>query len=405
MLNHRRCATLLIFALLSASSGLSAEEHNLSVAETARLAAIAAGAAEHATDLLEDGEEELSRSRRDARQGKAEKAAERRARAARLFDAAELQAIQHTVLDEARTAIKKARAERAKRYAPRTLQRAEQLLADANAALVNDRTNLELATDLADESEATARLAMQIIQIARKKPEVEDLVLERAGDLWKLQAAAGVPQEADQDRDSARDDLVAEITRMRESEQRLSEDLDDTRAFAAALEDEIRLLDEQLGGATAERRELVMQLEKQARVREQLEQAKSLFEPDEADIFRQSDAIVARLTGLRFDTGSAKIGANYDILFAKVKKMLAIYPGASIVVEGHTDSKGSDRVNKRLSQNRAQEVVARILRDNPIEPNLIAAVGYGETRPIANNETADGRARNRRIDILIRPLD
>ena len=402
---RRRMAGLLVLALMTAGQGLRADQHDTSAAETARLAAIAAGAAEYAADLLADGEEALSRSRRFADEDRPDKAAERLTEATRLFDAAELTAIQSRVLDEAREAIKDARAERAKRYAPRTLQRAEQLLADANATLVEDRTNLELATDLADESLATARLALQIIQIAREKPKVEDLVLERAGDIWILQAAAGLSQEADQDRNAARDELAAEITRMRESEARLSEDLDDSRAFTAALEDEIRLLDEQLGGATAERRELIMQLEQQARVREQLAQAKALFEPDEADVFSRSDSIVARLTGLRFDSGSSKIGPDNDTLFAKVKKLLEIYPGAWIVVEGHTDSKGSDRVNKRLSENRAREVVARILQDSPIEPDNIVAVGFGETRPIANNETADGRARNRRIDMLIRPAD
>jgi len=405
MLIRCRITKLLFLCLLAAGQWAAAGEHATPDAESARLGAIAAGAAEHASVLLAAGEEALSRSRSFGEQGKEEKANERRAEATQLFREAELTAIQHVVLDEARSAIKRARAERAKRYAPRTLQRSEQLLADANSTLLNDRTNLELATDLADESSATARLALQIIQIARKKPVIEDLVLERAGDIWQLQAAAGVPQEADQDRDAARDDLIAEITRMRESEARLSEDLDDNRAFAAALEDEIRLLDEQLGGASAERRELIMQLEQQARVREQLEQAKALFEPDEAEVFRRSDSIVARLIGLNFDSGSSKIGADDDTLFAKVKKLLAIYPGASIVVEGHTDSKGSDRVNKRLSQNRAQEVVARILRDSPVPPDQIAAVGYGETRPIANNETAEGRTRNRRIDLLIRPAD
>jgi len=271
--------------------------------------------------------------------------------------------------------------------------------------LAKDRGNLELATDQADEATATARLALQIVRIAREKPSVEDLVLRHAGSIWALQAAANLPQEADQNRAKATDDLTAEITRLRESEIRLRDDLDDSRQFAAALEDEIRILDEQLGGATAERRELVMQLEQQARVREQLAQAKALFLPTEAEVFQQSNVIVARLIGLDFASGSAKFGTNSDTLFAKVKQLLNIYPNAFISIEGHTDSKGSDRLNQRLSQNRAQAVMDRVLQDNALAPERVSAIGYGETRPIANNETTEGRAQNRRIDLLIRPAD
>jgi outer membrane protein OmpA-like peptidoglycan-associated protein len=196
---------------------------------------------------------------------------------------------------------------------------------------------------------------------------------------------------------------VAEIVRIQERELLLAADLEDSRNFAAALEDEIRILDDRLGGATEERRELVMRLERQSRVREQLAQAKALFSAAEAEVFQQSDLVVTRITGLSFASGSADIAAASDPLFDKIHSLLTLYPGAEITVEGHTDSKGSDRLNLRLSQNRAQSVMQRLIRDNALAPEKLSAIGYGESRPIANNETSAGRAQNRRIDLLIKP--
>lgn len=316
---------------------------------------------------------------------------------------AELKAIQNIVLEEARAELTAARKVRAKKYAPQTLARAEQLTAEALAVLSDDRSAIDRATALADNAAATARLAQRIVSTARDKPAVEELLLNQAGGIWQLQTAADLPQTADQNMAAATDELAAEIARLRASEQQLDRDLTDARAYSAALEEEIRILDQRLGGATAERRELVMRLEAQARAAEQLEQAKSLFTAQEGEVFEQSGIIIARLTGLNFASGSAELNASADGMFAKLRQLLNIYPGATVNIEGHTDSKGSDRLNQRLSQNRAQAVMNRIVEEAAFPPNRIFAAGFGETRPVANNETESGRAQNRRIDVLITP--
>ncbi len=400
---HRFNLICLLACLATAPTMLSAQSNTAEMAEQARQAAIEANAALMASALLADGEEALSKAHRLLEQGADEKAGEKMAAAQRLFREAELVAIQNNLLDEARVALAEARKARAKKYAPRTLERAAQLAQDALAALNQDRYNTEHAGKLADNAAATARLATNIASRARQKPGAEDLLLSHAADIWKLQEAAQLPQLADQKTDAATGELAGEITRLRQSEQQLAADLEESREFAAALEDEIRILDQRLGGASKERRELVMRLERQARTREQLAQAKALFSAGEAEVFQQSDLIITRLTGLSFASGSANIEAGSDPLFDKIRSLLAIYPGAEITVEGHTDSKGSDRLNLRLSQNRAQSVMQRLIRENALAPEKISAVGYGESRPIANNETATGRAQNRRIDLLIKP--
>jgi OOP family OmpA-OmpF porin len=68
-----------------------------------------------------------------------------------------------------------------------------------------------------------------------------------------------------------------------------------------------------------------------------------------------------------------------------------------LVLEGHTDSRGSDQYNLSLSQRRADAVKAKLVEDYGIPGARVSAVGYGESRPIATNNTDSGRARNRRV--------
>jgi len=74
----------------------------------------------------------------------------------------------------------------------------------------------------------------------------------------------------------------------------------------------------------------------------------------------------------------------------------------TIVVEGHTDSRGSDAANLRLSQERA-ETVLLFLVGQGVDSQRIRAVGKGERNPIASNRTAEGRANNRRVEIIVSP--
>src|SRR5690606_39012285 len=84
----------------------------------------------------------------------------------------------------------------------------------------------------------------------------------------------------------------------------------------------------------------------------------------------------------------------------EVARVLRQHPGRSIVVEGHTDSQGSDAYNLELSQARAATVRA-FLVNRGIPAENIRAVGRGETEPVADNRTPEGRANNRRVEIIV----
>jgi outer membrane protein OmpA-like peptidoglycan-associated protein len=89
------------------------------------------------------------------------------------------------------------------------------------------------------------------------------------------------------------------------------------------------------------------------------------------------------------------------MLLTKVMRALREFPTKKYLVTGHTDSQGNDAYNLNLSENRAAAVRAYLEANMNLPPEQFESIGYGESRPIANNETADGRRLNRRIEILI----
>lgn len=102
-----------------------------------------------------------------------------------------------------------------------------------------------------------------------------------------------------------------------------------------------------------------------------------------------------------FDFDRSDIKPQYQSEIKKAADFLAQYPDAMVIVEGHTDSKGSDAYNQGLSERRAQAVRNALIRNHGIAVSRITAQGYGESRPVATNDTADGRQQNRRVMVVI----
>jgi OOP family OmpA-OmpF porin len=89
---------------------------------------------------------------------------------------------------------------------------------------------------------------------------------------------------------------------------------------------------------------------------------------------------------------------------AELKKAVGFvrkYPNANVKIEGHTDSMGTEQYNEKLSEQRADAVQNYLIQKGAVQRANISTVGYGESRPIADNKTDEGRAENRRVDILI----
>ena len=107
--------------------------------------------------------------------------------------------------------------------------------------------------------------------------------------------------------------------------------------------------------------------------------------------------------GVTFDVGSYTLKPEFRDTLDKIAGSMTQYPNSLIDVYGHTDSTGSDAYNQTLSQNRAQ-TVGNYLSSRGVSATRIRTQGFGETMPVASNDTVDGRAKNRRVEIKIVPV-
>ncbi len=109
----------------------------------------------------------------------------------------------------------------------------------------------------------------------------------------------------------------------------------------------------------------------------------------------QVDNILGSIGALRNDR---------NFLEEKVQWSIRSFGEPDVVIQGHTDSTGADEMNESLSQARAVAVLEYLLANGTLTADKLQAVGYGSQRPLASNETTEGRAINRRIDVVIKPL-
>jgi outer membrane protein OmpA-like peptidoglycan-associated protein len=106
------------------------------------------------------------------------------------------------------------------------------------------------------------------------------------------------------------------------------------------------------------------------------------------------------LPGVYFAFGTAAIDPISDRALAELARSLAGHPDWKVTVEGHTDSVGTDAANQTLSTRRAEAVRARLAERHRVDTRRWGAVGYGATRPRESNATIEGRARNRRVELV-----
>jgi outer membrane protein OmpA-like peptidoglycan-associated protein len=127
----------------------------------------------------------------------------------------------------------------------------------------------------------------------------------------------------------------------------------------------------------------------------------ALFSSVEANVYRQGHNVLLELRAFNFPSGGSDIQSENFALLDKIVTSIKSFPNPDVVVSGHTDSVGSAKVNQQLSQRRAENVASFLEKVGGIDRIQLTAIGYGESRPVANNETDQGRKSNRRIEVLI----
>jgi outer membrane protein OmpA-like peptidoglycan-associated protein len=337
-------------------------------------------------------------------------------------------------MEEARNAVQIAKAMGADHYASDSFQKASQLLQDAEGYLTHKSDMKQL--------DMTAREAVQTAEdsrsIAVKRHDEEVVAQERAAEQAR---EAQAKAQAD---DAVRAKLEAELA----AERAAREKADAEAAELKAREDAERLAQEkaqaEAASATALKQQQDAELAKAAALQQQQaaqaeaaraqaaaqqsaedaaksqaaaqesERQRQLAEADKSDlrarllkqlnmVLQTRDSVrglIVNMSDVLFDTGSYTLRPAAREKLAKVSGILLAYPGLKLQVEGHTDSVGTDEFNQRLSEQRAG-VVRDYLAAQGVSADAITAAGFGKTRPVASNDTLEGRQQNRRVEIVV----
>lgn len=274
-------------------------------------------------------------------------------------------------LYEAYNAVRIATAAGAEKYAPDIMAEAKQDL--RNAADIDGNKHGDRKTEITFARNAVQRAEDARIVTLRKQAAER----QRNSDIAKQQAQEQAARSQLQAQQAA---LAAQQAQAAQAQA----DAERARAEAAAAEAQARAsaANKQVQDANAIREKL----------RSQLNSVLATSETARGLIVNMSDVL--------FDTGKYTLKPDTKIALAKVAGILQAYPGLKLQVEGYTDSVGGDEYNQKLSENRAG-AVRDFLVQQGVQMNNISATGYGKADPVADNGSAQGRAQNRRVQMVV----
>jgi outer membrane protein OmpA-like peptidoglycan-associated protein len=287
-------------------------------------------------------------------------------------------------LRQAQKAYELAVAAGAENYAPTQLLRARTTLAQATSLAAGKKTKATV-----DYSRRTIALSAEAMQVTARQKEAEAVEAEIARRTAEMEALMTRAGEAEASAAAAATQLE-EVRRSRtEAEAAVlaaQGELDRIEADRVALAAAVTALETQSAELEREKAELS----------DRLQGALSQV----ADTQQSARGMIVSLPDILFDTNEATLKNEARVVIAKLAGILLILPELNLRVEGHTDSTGSADYNQGLSERRASSV-RDFLAQQGIEGQRMVAVGYGMTRPVADNETREGRAQNRRVEIVI----
>ncbi len=372
----------------------------------ARAGALEANAPEFAAKEWEIANASMFDAGREVEKGNQNKAREKAGEAERLYRTAELEAIRADLLGAAHSARDEAQAAGADKKAPQTFTAGEALLDSAEKTLRGDRYQRDEAKSQARRATATFRHAGYLAGLVdkvgeRNKGQIEDVVLSHE------EALAKVARELDIDPDFSRgvgpvgESAVSALASLKTDRENMQGDIRDRDGRLQRAAARIDSLDAALAVLEKRERTTVAVIEREQQRQAALRDVRKLFLKEEAEVLLDGEDLIIRMRGLSFPVGSSEIQPQNFQLLTKLQRVLRIYPAAPVSIEGHTDAQGNDDFNQALSMRRAEAVSSYLVANMGGSADRFLAVGFGESKPIANNETVDGRALNRRIDVRI----
>ncbi|MEW8276049.1 MAG: OmpA family protein [Candidatus Thiodiazotropha taylori] len=347
----------------------------------ARRLAIAAEADTMMADQFKALDKKLRQAAEQVEQGDLEAAKKWRSEMLEGYSEVELEALKQDATENARYDISQAIKSEADEYAPKTLKLAREELALAIAVLETNRTQRTKAKNHALEASKQARRSIELTELIKefdnREYTSEDVLL------WYQKQLA-----------------------------QINESTDERLPFDLPNHEVVKVLQDKLANyAKLRKTELATRIDLQTRlaaVERQNQEAQArfdkiqdLFSAEEANVYRQGHNILLEMRAFNFPSGGTDIQAENFELLDKIVTAIQSFPSPDVVVSGHTDSVGGDETNRTLSQQRAETVASFLEKVGGVERTRLTAIGYGEARPVANNETEIGRKSNRRIEVLI----
>jgi outer membrane protein OmpA-like peptidoglycan-associated protein len=343
----------------------------------ARTRAMNAGAATLYSKDTAELEADLRKTAGLVEKDRIEDVKERRPELISGYEQLELMSLKEGMVDSAKATLKSAKQKDAPKYAPKTYKQAEDELSLALSVLDADRTKTDKANTHAERAKWLAERSMGITELIkdfdRRDYTREDVVLWYQTQLSEIGEPLGTQLPFDAPNRSV-------VLGMQGSINDLIRQRDETAISRSQYEQELSL--------TAEQKSAVNKVE-------------AMFASVEASVFQQRRNVLISAHGFRFPTGGSELESENFALLNKIIKAIDTFPESMVKVSGHTDSTGSDAVNMKLSEDRAAKVAKFLTEVGGIAANRITVYGYGESRPVASNETVEGRAANRRVEILI----
>lgn len=292
----------------------------------------------------------------------------------------------------ARRAVEIARRADAERFAEPELRQAEIKLAALEQFWPRQRKDREKFSGLAHD---VMRLGEQARKLAVERSELARLEAERQATRTTIIAVQG-------EADRAREEAAASRDEKARAEQEAA--LARERALQAQIEAERAKANEELAQGQAERARL--EAEQAKRDKAEMQQRLFVSLSEILETRREARGLIVSLSDVLFDFNKASLKPGAREKLAKLAGILLAYPGNyRIEIEGHTDAVGTDEYNLKLSQDRAESVRYFIVQSGLAENRILGTRGFGEIRPVASNDTPEGRQMNRRVEIVIADAD
>jgi len=280
------------------------------------------------------------------------------------YFALEVKAVQFRELDAVRKAIRKANRNNAEDLAPNSLRMAMLDLNEAENFIAQSPRNPGVHGKSVKKAVASSVLLLDVMDvILNAKGTPENIALK----IVNQNRALGI--------------LSKNVGMLEKNLQTAKSDLTQTE------------------GALKRQNEKLKKSSTQVRFQEAMEEAGKHFSEDEASVYQQGNKLIFRLKKINFASGVSTVPNASKPLLTKVNDIITALEAELVAVQGHTDSVGTADLNSKLSTKRANSVA--IYLSSLAGGYKIGYIGYGESRPIASNETKEGRAINRRVDLVI----